>query len=393
MSTIVGRTEELDALFAFVEDAKAGPAALVLEGDPGIGKSTLLEAAVEHGREQGIRVLLARPTEPERGLGHVALGDLLDGTLDDVLPVLPPPRRHALEVMLLLAEPDDDAVDPRAVALATRSALEALAERTPLLVAIDDVQWLDPSSERALAFALRRLDGECPLRLLLARRSRTAVGARACAGPEHFLRLAVAPLEHRRAPPVPPCPARPSLRAPDAAAHPRAVGRESVLRPRAGPRRRPRRRPDAAAARSRDAGGARPTATRGTTRVDPRRARAPLGVGLGVAGICSSAPRSGRPRSSRRLPPRCSSATTASSDSPIRCWPPSSTAAWATSGSPFTRGSRRSWTSRSSGRATSRSRGRPRTRALRVRSTRQCRWRPGAARPPSRRSSPSTRSG
>ena len=69
MSTIVGRTEELDALFAFVDDAKAGPAALVLEGDPGIGKSTLLEAAVEHARERGVRVLLARPTEPEQGPG------------------------------------------------------------------------------------------------------------------------------------------------------------------------------------------------------------------------------------------------------------------------------------------------------------------------------------
>jgi predicted ATPase len=158
VSAIVGRTEELGALFAFVEDGRVGPSALVLEGDPGIGKSTLLGAAVEYAQERGARVLLARPTEAERGLGHVALGDLLDGTLDDILPVLPPPRRHALEVTLLLEEPDDGAVDPRAVGLATRSALEALAERTPVLVAIDDLQWLDPSSERALAFAVRRLD-------------------------------------------------------------------------------------------------------------------------------------------------------------------------------------------------------------------------------------------
>ncbi len=193
MSTIVGRTEELRALFGFVDDARAGPAALVLEGEPGIGKSTLLEAAVEHARERGVRVLLARPTEAERGLGHVALGDLLEGALDDVLPVLPPPRRHALEVTLLLEEPDDGAVDPRAVGLATRSALEVLAERTPLLVAIDDLQWLDPPSGRALAFALRRLDA-CQLRLLIATRTAQPSELEQALGPERVRRLAVAPL-------------------------------------------------------------------------------------------------------------------------------------------------------------------------------------------------------
>ena len=192
MSTIVGRAEELAALFGFV-DAQAGPAAFVLEGDPGIGKSTLLAAAVEHARERGARVLLARPAEAERGLGHVALGDLLDDALDDVLPALPPPRRHALEVTLLLEEPDDGAVDPRAVGLATRSALETLARRMPLLVAIDDVQWLDAASDHALAFALRRLD-TCPLLLLLARRSTQPSSLEGALGPERVRRLEVAPL-------------------------------------------------------------------------------------------------------------------------------------------------------------------------------------------------------
>jgi DNA-binding CsgD family transcriptional regulator len=154
---IVGRDEELASLYAFIDEAGAGPSAVVLEGEAGIGKSTLWLAAVEHARRRGLRVLASRPAEAERSLAHVGLGDLLQDVLDDVLPALPAPRRRALEVALLLEEATDDAVDPRALAIATRSALQVLAEDKPLLVAIDDVQWFDASSAGALAFALRRL--------------------------------------------------------------------------------------------------------------------------------------------------------------------------------------------------------------------------------------------
>jgi DNA-binding CsgD family transcriptional regulator len=87
----------------------------------------------------------------------VGLGDLFEGVLDDVLPALPAPRRHALEVALLLEDEADRAVDPRALGSAVQSALRLLADGGPVLVAIDDVQWLDVSSARALAFSLRRL--------------------------------------------------------------------------------------------------------------------------------------------------------------------------------------------------------------------------------------------
>jgi len=126
----------------------------------------------------------------------VGLGDLFEDVLDEVLPALSPPRRHALEVALLLDDAPADAVDPRALGIATRSALQLLAEDAPLLVAIDDLQWLDASSADALAFALRRLASNQVL-LLLARR----VGAEAQAsGFEHVLgaegveRLPVGPL-------------------------------------------------------------------------------------------------------------------------------------------------------------------------------------------------------
>ena len=166
---IVGRDEELASVRAFVEGAAERPAALVLDGDPGVGKSTLWLAGVEHARANGLRILVARPAEAERGLAHVALGDLLEGAVDDVLPALPQPRRRALELALLRGERGDERVEARALAVATRTALELLADEQPVLVAIDDVQWLDESSARVLAFALRRLRG-VGLLLLLTRR-------------------------------------------------------------------------------------------------------------------------------------------------------------------------------------------------------------------------------
>ena len=164
---IIGREEELGFLHSFL-DSSGGLAAALLEGEAGIGKSTLWLAGVETARERGLRVLSSRPAEAEQRLAHVGLGDLFEGVLDDVLPALSPPRRRALEVALLVEEAGEVA-DPRTLGVAVRSALEALCAEGRVVVAIDDVQWLDPSSASALAFALRRLD-EQPILLLLARR-------------------------------------------------------------------------------------------------------------------------------------------------------------------------------------------------------------------------------
>ncbi len=166
---IVGREEELATVAAFVDEARDGSAALVLEGEAGIGKSTLWLAGVQHGRARGLRVLSSRPAEAERGLPHAALGDLFEDVLDEVLPVLSIPRRRALEVAMLRDEQSPDPVDDRALAVAVRDVLQLLGEDAPVLVAVDDVQWLDPSSSTALAFALRRLPGSHVL-VLLARR-------------------------------------------------------------------------------------------------------------------------------------------------------------------------------------------------------------------------------
>jgi DNA-binding CsgD family transcriptional regulator len=166
-SEIVGREEELRALSAFVGRELTGAAALVLEGEAGIGKSTLWAAAVEDARADGCRVLVSRPAETERGLAFAGLGDLLESALDDVVDDLPPPRRRALEAALLVGD-SSEAADVRALGVAVRNALEILAAAGRLVVAVDDVQWLDRTTASTLTFALRRMEG--PVVLLLARR-------------------------------------------------------------------------------------------------------------------------------------------------------------------------------------------------------------------------------
>ena len=193
---IVGREDVLASVDAFIGEADGTPAALVLEGEAGIGKSTVWLAGVGRARARGLRVLSSRPTEAECGLAHAGLGDLLEAVADDVLPALSPPRRRALEIALLVEDAPAEGVDARALAVAVRSSLQLLAEERPVLVAIDDVQWFDASSADALAFALRRLGGS-RVRLLLARR--LVEGAEPSAieralDPESVRRLAVGPL-------------------------------------------------------------------------------------------------------------------------------------------------------------------------------------------------------
>jgi DNA-binding CsgD family transcriptional regulator len=167
---VIGRDEDLRALSSFLDPAATvqGPTGFALEGEAGIGKSTLWHVAVEAARERGLRVLTARPAESERAFAHAGLGDLIDDALPEVLPELTPPRRRALEVALLLEDAVGRPVDQRALGVAVRTALQLLAE-DGLVLAIDDLQWLDPSSASALAFALRRLP-EADVRLVWTRR-------------------------------------------------------------------------------------------------------------------------------------------------------------------------------------------------------------------------------
>jgi DNA-binding CsgD family transcriptional regulator len=154
---IVGRDEELAVVAGFLADTDSLPRLLLIEGEPGIGKTTVWRQAIEEGRAAGYRVLTARPGRSEAQLAFAALTDLLEDSLDDVLPALPPPQARALRVALLLDDPGPRPADSRFVAAALLGSLRHLAGQGSLLVAIDDIQWLDPSSAAALEFALHRL--------------------------------------------------------------------------------------------------------------------------------------------------------------------------------------------------------------------------------------------
>jgi DNA-binding CsgD family transcriptional regulator len=168
-AALVGREAELRGLRELLTGSSPA-AGILLEGEAGIGKTALWLAGIAEAEERGLRVLTARPVASETGLSHAALGDLLASVVDEVGQGIPAPQRHALDVALLRAAPGSGPVDPRAVGAATLAVLRTSAGDAALVLAIDDVQWLDPASAGALAFALRRL-GDEPVVLLATRRA------------------------------------------------------------------------------------------------------------------------------------------------------------------------------------------------------------------------------
>jgi DNA-binding CsgD family transcriptional regulator len=166
MAELVGRTRELARLSAFVDACRGGSAALTIEGEPGIGKTALLEQAIVAAT--GLRVLRTRCGPAETGLAYAGLADLLSSWQPEHT-AFSPPLRRALEVALLRADPADHVVEPHAVGRAALEVFRSFSAERPVLVVIDDVQWLDAESVRTLAFVFRRLDG-IPVSMLTARR-------------------------------------------------------------------------------------------------------------------------------------------------------------------------------------------------------------------------------
>jgi len=157
---IFGRDAELAEICALLAGLRQSAAALVLAGPAGSGKTTLLRAAAMLAGQQGYRVLLTSSARSEVRLAFAGLADLLDGPPGSVIDELPPPQARALRVALLAEEPAAHPPDQRVIAVAFRSAIQLLAAAAPVLLVIDDVQWLDQPSATAVGFAVRRLRDE-----------------------------------------------------------------------------------------------------------------------------------------------------------------------------------------------------------------------------------------
>jgi len=171
-AVVVGRRTEIESVERFVADRHLEPSALTIVGPAGIGKTTLWQAGVAAARSHGSRVLVARPSGAEASLSFAGLVDLLEPVDDAILERLPAPQRRALAVALLREEAAAAGVDARAIATATFGVLHELAADGPLVVAVDDAQWLDEATANALRFALRRLGGD-PVSVLASVRAGT----------------------------------------------------------------------------------------------------------------------------------------------------------------------------------------------------------------------------
>lgn len=153
---MIGRDDERAVVAQFVSAAGARRAVLTIDGEAGIGKSTLLREAITVARAAGMEVLRTSPGEQESTLTFTGLTDLL-ATIDaDAITQLPDPQRHAIAAATLRTDAGSQPLDQRAIGTGLANLLDALAASEPLIVAVDDLQWLDAPSLDALTFALRR---------------------------------------------------------------------------------------------------------------------------------------------------------------------------------------------------------------------------------------------
>jgi DNA-binding CsgD family transcriptional regulator/tetratricopeptide (TPR) repeat protein len=166
----IGREAEITEICTFLSAVSGAPAALVITGDAGIGK-TVVWKHVAQAVGRSSRMLWCQPTPAERPLAFSALDDLFGDVAGDFLPALPDPQRRAVGVALLresppglssagLSEAGRTPPDRRLLARGILGALGALSGRSPVVIAIDDAQWLDRPSAGVLEFCFRRLQRE-----------------------------------------------------------------------------------------------------------------------------------------------------------------------------------------------------------------------------------------
>jgi DNA-binding CsgD family transcriptional regulator len=169
VSALLGRDQELARAQAFLEAARERFSLHLLEGEAGIGKTAVFDEIIRRAQSDGALVLQCRAAQAEAKLTLAAVADLLEHVPTTAIESLPGPQRRAIEVALLLTDPGDEPVTDRVLGTAVRSVLVHAAATRPVLVAIDDLHWLDAASAAVLGYVLRRLADE-PIGVLVVQR-------------------------------------------------------------------------------------------------------------------------------------------------------------------------------------------------------------------------------
>lgn len=161
----LARTAELAAVDRLLDHPANGPRGLLVEGEAGIGKTTVCSAAMAAAGDRGYLVLSTRGSQSETGLSFAGLTDLLDEAADGLMRELAEPQRVALEVALARRMPGSALVGQREVGMAVLAVLRGLCAQHKVLIVLDDVSWVDTATIETVRFALRRLRTE-PVRVL-----------------------------------------------------------------------------------------------------------------------------------------------------------------------------------------------------------------------------------
>ncbi|MFD0783550.1 AAA family ATPase, partial [Micromonospora azadirachtae] len=168
--SLVGRDDEFLLARRFLRQAAVNGGSLLISGEPGVGKTALLDVVAEAAADTGTQVLRAAGVEFEAGISYSGLNQLLF-PLYDAFDELAPAHREALQVALGFGagQPPDRLLVSNAVLLLLRS----MATAGPLLLIVDDLPWLDRASSAVIGFVARRLVGTS-VGFLGASRSQTA---------------------------------------------------------------------------------------------------------------------------------------------------------------------------------------------------------------------------
>jgi hypothetical protein len=183
VAPLLGRADEQKLLAALLDDVATRGQALVLRGEPGIGKSRLLGEAARAARERGMAVLTATGVQSEAHLPFAGLHQMLRPVRERAVE-LPPIQRDALDAAFGLAH--DVAPEPYRIAMAALDLVSEVATDTPVLLVVDDAHWLDRPTADVLAFVARRIESD-PVLLLAATRDGYPGGLADAALPEHRL--------------------------------------------------------------------------------------------------------------------------------------------------------------------------------------------------------------